>query len=319
MTFDFTLAIPTYNGACRLPELLDSLLGQCLPEDFRWQVIVVDNNSTDQTAALVREYQARWQGRDGLVYVLEQEQGAAFARQKAMDVAQSELVGFLDDDVIPARDWVMSAYRFGLENPNIGAYGGKISGRFEVPPPEEFVRIQSFLALRNRGSCPHRYNPKFLSMPPSAALVVRRKPWLENVPPKPSLGGRTRHSMMQGDDYEPLIYIYKAGWEIWYNPEMHVEHKIPASRLEKNYLLALSRGCGICVCHLRMMAAQGRWEQTTTFTRVTAGNLKRLVSHLLEYRIGILDNLITQCEFEFFLSSFLSSFAYLRYRLIVKR
>jgi hypothetical protein len=48
--------------------------------------------------------------------------------------------------------------------------------------------------------------------------------------------------MVQGDDYEPLLYLYKAGWEIWYNPAMHVNHKIPSQRLEKNYLIALSGG-----------------------------------------------------------------------------
>ena len=318
MTISFTVAIPTYNGASRLSELLDNLLAQITPDNFVWQVIVVDNNSTDNTADVIKDYQSRWQGERSLVYAFEDQQGAAFARQKAMQLAQSELVGFLDDDVVPSSDWVAEAYQFGLDNPRAGAYGGKISGCFEIAPPEGFERIQSFLALRNRGSSPHLYNPKFLSMPPSAAWVVRRHAWLEHVPEKPLLGGRTGKSMVQGDDYEPLLYLYKAGWEIWYAPKMCVEHMIPARRLEKDYLIALSRGCGLCVCQLRLTAAAKGWEQPATFMKVTAGNFKRLVPHLLEHRFNVWSDIVTQCEFEFFLSSFLSSFYYLRNRPVFK-
>ncbi len=311
MTIHFTVAIPAYNGASRLPSLLDNLLAQATPENFTWQVIVVDNNSTDDTADVIQDYQSRYQGTLSLVYAFEQEQGAAFARQKAMQLAQSELVGFLDDDVVPSVDWVAQAYQFAMHTPKAGAYGGKILGRFEVTPPEGFERIQSFLALRNRGSSPNLYNPKFLSMPPSAAWVVRRQAWLDHVPEKPSLGGRTGKSMVQGDDYEPLLYLHKAGWEIWYTPTMSVEHIIPAKRLEKDYLIALSRGCGLCVCQLRLIAAEGGWDQPATFMKVTAGNLKRLMSHLVEHRFNMWSDTVTQCEFEFFLSSFLSSFYYL--------
>ena len=50
ITMDFTVAIPTYNGANRLPTLLDKLIAQITPSDLSWQVIVVDINSTDTTA-----------------------------------------------------------------------------------------------------------------------------------------------------------------------------------------------------------------------------------------------------------------------------
>lgn len=319
MTIDFTLAIPTYNGADRLPALLERLLVQAVPQNFSWQVMVVDNNSTDNTAEVVAAYQTLWAGKLCLRYEREQRQGAAFARQKAMQVAESDLVGFLDDDVIPADNWVLAAYEFGMAHGQAGAYGGQISGRFEVSPPTGFDRIQSFLALRNRGDAPHLYNPKFLSLPPSAAWVVRRSAWMDAVPDKPSLGGRTGQSMVQGDDYEPLIYLGKAGWEIWYNPAMVVEHIIPAKRLESDYLLALSRGCGLCVCQLRMMAVDGGWARITTFSKVTLGNLKRLIFHLMEHHFNVRGDIITHCEFEFFLSSFLSSFFYLKTVLVLEK
>lgn len=314
MTMNFTVAIPTYNGANRLPILLDKLIAQITPSDLSWQVIVVDNNSTDTTAEIVTDYQSRCKEKLSLIYAFEEQQGAAFARQKAMQLAQSELVGFLDDDVMPAEDWVASAYDFGLKHAQAGAYGGRIIGKFEVPPPGNFKRIQSFLALRDRGNSPHLYNPENLALPPSAAWVIRKKAWIDNVPSQPNLGGRTGKSMVQGDDYEPLLYIYRAGWEIWYHPEMYVEHHIPAGRLEEQYLIALSRGCGLCIFQLRLITAKN-WEKPITFSKVMLGGLKRACVHFWKYRREIKTDIVTRCEFVFFLSWFWSPFYYLNRRM----
>ena len=67
MGVDFTVAIPTYNGEKRLPEVLERLRNSCQHalrqaqrQPYRWEVIVVDNNSTDNTAKVVRSYQANW-------------------------------------------------------------------------------------------------------------------------------------------------------------------------------------------------------------------------------------------------------------------
>lgn len=314
MAINFTVAIPTYNGASRLPVLLDTLLTQTVPQqDFIWQVIVVDNNSTDTTAEIIKEHQHRWQGNCSLVYAFEEQQGAAFARQKAMQLAESELVGFLDDDVMPAADWVVSAYEFGLEHPKAGAYGGRIIGKFEVPPPDNFKRIQSFLALRDRGTSAHLYNPENLALPPSAAWVIRKPAWTESVPSKPKLAGRTGKSMVQGDDYEPLLYIHKAGWEIWYHPGMYVEHHIPAGRLQEQYLIALSRGCGLCIFQLRLITAN-TWEKPVTFSKVMLGGLQRACIHFLKNHRQLKTDLVTRCELVFFLSWFMSPFYYFNRR-----
>lgn len=309
-TIQFTVAIPTYNGANRLPKLLDKLRSQINTEHLAWQILVVDNNSTDNTAKVIQDYQANWTEAIPLKYTFEPQQGAAFARVRAIQEADSELVGFLDDDILPNYDWVTAAYNFAKEHPQAGAWGGQIHGEFELPPPENFKRIQSFLAIRERGNQAHLYNPENLILPPSAAWVVRRKAWLNSVPIRPTLGGRKKGSMVQGDDYEPLLYIHKAGWEIWYNPAMHVYHQIPANRLERDYLMALSRGCGLCICHLRMINANYR-QIPIIFAKIMLGGFKRYVVHLLKYRGEVKTDLVAACEKEFYWASFVSPFYFL--------
>lgn len=307
----FTVAIPTYNGATRLPKLLDKLRSQINTEHFSWQILIVDNNSTDNTAVVVQEYQENWLDTYPLKYTFEPEQGAAFARVRAIQEAESELVGFLDDDILPNSDWVAAAYNFAKDYPQAGAWGGQIHGYFEVHPPENFKRIQSFMAIVERGNQPHLYDPENLILPPSASWGVRRKAWLENVPNRPTLGGRVKGSMVQGDDYEPLLYMYRAGWEIWYNPDMHVTHQIPAKRLERDYLISLSRGCGLCVCHLRMINAKPG-QMPIIFAKIMLGGLKRTVIHLLKYRGQVKTDLVAACELGFYSASVVSPFYYVK-------
>ncbi|MEL6777987.1 MAG: hormogonium polysaccharide biosynthesis glycosyltransferase HpsE [Cyanobacteria bacterium J06597_16] len=309
---DFTVAIPTYNGAARLPQLLEKLRSQTGTDHFSWNILVVDNNSSDDTAAVVRRYQSASAGCTVPVsYAFEKRQGAAFARVKAMSAAPSPWVGFLDDDVVPADDWVAAAYAFGQSHPQAAAYGGQIHGDFEVEPPENFNRIKSFLALRERGDQAHRYDPDKLSLPPSASWVVQAKAWHENVSDTPILGGRANGSMMQGDDYEPLLRMHMAGWEIWYAPEMHVAHQIPKSRLERDYLTSLSWGCGLCICPLRMINT-ALWKRPLVWVKLLLSNGRRWLLHWLKYRGQFQTDLVAACELKFYWASFLSPLYYLK-------
>lgn len=304
---DFTVAIPTYNGASRLKPLLDSLRSQTGTEQLAWEVIVVDNNSSDETAELIRRAQEEWGDTyPRLKYVFEPIQGAAHARQQAMRSTQSAWVGFLDDDIIPSEDWVAAAYQFCQAHPDAGAFGGQIHGKFEIPPPDNFKRIQSFLAIRERGKTAHLYQPEQLILPPSAAWVINRQAWQAAVPAQPKLRGRTKGSVVQGDDYEPLIFMHKAGYHIWYNPEMHVQHQIPKQRLEPSYLIGLSRGCGLCIYTLRQMMADTPQQRFTVAFKVSLGNLRRAILHLLKYQQAVFSDLVTRCEMEFFISGSIS-------------
>ncbi|MEM1255199.1 MAG: glycosyltransferase, partial [Cyanobacteria bacterium P01_H01_bin.21] len=156
----FSVVICTYNGESRLPTLLDRLRSQHLPHPLTWEILIVDNNSHDQTAQCIRAYQQQWPEHIPLRYLFEPRQGLAYARRCAIRAVNSELIGFLDDDTLPANDWVAQAYKFGQHHPHIGAYGSAIDGRYESEPPAGFERIASCLAVIQRGDTPFQYHPK---------------------------------------------------------------------------------------------------------------------------------------------------------------
>jgi glycosyltransferase involved in cell wall biosynthesis len=311
MAVDFTVAIPTYNGAERLPKVLEKLRSQTGIEHLSWEVLIVDNNSTDGTAEAIRERQKDGWNDVPLRYCREPEQGAAFARQRAIREARGELVGFLDDDNLPAPDWVAQAHTFAQTHPRGGAFSGQIHGDYEVPPPENFEKIQAYLAIREHGCEPQQFEPAKLRLPPGASLIVRKQAWLESVPPRPTLTGKLPGILVQGDDYEPLLYLHKAGWEIWYNPELHTYHQIPHWRFERDYLLAIARGCGLATCHLCMINAKS-WQKPLIFFRLLLGNSRRVTKQFIQYRGKLSSDTIAAFEMSFYWGSMMSPFYFLK-------
>lgn len=304
---DFTVAICTYNGETRLPEVLERVRSQVVSDPISWEIIVVDNNSTDNTKQVIQDYQQHWPLSAPLKYVFESQQGAAFARLKAVQEATGAFVGFLDDDTLPAPDWVAAAYKFGVEHPQAGAFGGQIHGDYEVEPPKDFKKVAVFLAIIERGSKPYMYEPKKRMLPPSAGLVVRRQAWCESLPMRPFLTGRTTKSMLTSEDIEAVAYVQKAGWEIWYNPQMHLYHQIPRSRMEREYLLSLVRGIGLARHHIRMVRIEP-WQRPLLSPLFVANDLQKVIRHFFKYRKVLKTDLAAACEMQLLSSSLMSPF-----------
>lgn len=301
---DLSVVIPTYNGAQRLPAVLAYLRDQVVPEDLQWEVIIVDNNSQDETAAIALQHQSNWRADVPLRYVFEPQQGLAFARQCGIDHAQGTFVGFLDDDNWPAEHWVAAAVQFGQQHPRVGAYGGKTEAAFERPPEIPIRPISKFLALQNYGSEPYRLQPERQILPAGAGLVVRRSAWLACVP-------RTLVRISQGgDDYEISLRLAKCGWEIYYNPMMQIQHYIPAARLEKDYLLQLTHRYGLCTCQLMMLDVP-LWKQPFLLIKFSLGTIKRILNHLFIHGVRQSD-LALQCQMSFYRGNFAGIYRYIR-------
>jgi glycosyltransferase involved in cell wall biosynthesis len=306
---DFTLVIPTYNGAKRLSYVLEKIKLQQGLDSITAEIIVVDNNSQDDTKKIIKKLQQAWTFSLPLCYSFEPRQGLAHARYRGVLEAKGELVGFIDDDNFPDQNWVLSAYRFGKEYPRAGAFSGRIIGQFEVDPPEDFHEIAQFLAIRDHGAKPRLFEAEKLQLPPGASLVIRKTAWLESVPLQPRLTGRVGNFQVSGEDYEALLYIYKKGWEIWYNPDMLVQHYIFQERLTKKYLLSLARGAGLATCHLRVILVRDR-EKPLILLRTLLGNLRRIIMILVKYNVSLGSNLKASFNLAFFWGGILSPFYY---------
>ncbi|KYC39423.1 glycosyl transferase [Scytonema hofmannii PCC 7110] len=310
---DFTVAIPTYNGGNRLSELLERLQNQLNTQHFSWEIIVVDNNSTDNTATVIKNIQEDGMYPYPLKYCFESKQGAAFARQRAVEEARGTLIGFLDDDNYPSLTWVAEAYAFGQAHPKAGAYGSQIHGEFEIKPPENFEKIACFLAIIERGIEPHRYEPHMMVLPPGAGLVVRKQVWCQTVPKRLVLNHKGKEALLASEDLEAVLHIQLGGWEIWYNPQMQIFHQIPAWRLQKEYLIRLFRCVGLSKHHLRMLRIQP-WKRPLASLLYLINDFRKIMLHILKYRGTVQSDPIAACQMELLVSSLLSPFHLLKVR-----
>ncbi|ASC70500.1 EAL domain-containing protein/glycosyl transferase [Halomicronema hongdechloris C2206] len=299
---DISVAIPTYNGAQRLPCLLDRLRSQQHVDHITWEIIVCDNNSLDETAQVTQQYQRTWTGAAELQYCFVAEQGAAFARQRAVESARGKLIAFLDDDNLPEDDWVAKAWNFAQQHPEAGAFGSQIHGDFEQAPPEEFKHIACFLAIVERGPNPHRYDQHTKVLPPGAGLVVRRDAWLQSVPRRLFLNNKGKAAGLASEDLEAILYIRKAGWEVWYNPAMVVYHQIPKGRLQKEYLVTLIRCVGLSRFYIRILSTSA-WKRPLLLPLYIVNDLRKLLLHIIREKREPYKNLLFACEREYLFST----------------
>ena len=313
---DFTVVIPTYNGADRVATLLEHLRCQIGTEQIAWEIIVVDNNSTDGTKEVVKRYQARWPQDIPLRYEFEAQQGAGFARHRGIEAARSPLIGCLDDDNLPWINWVRAAYQFAQQHPQAGVFGSRIRGKFASTPPDDFERIAAFLALTDRGSQPIPYRPKAKILPPGAGLVVRRQAWLDNVPDERSLTEKFGERQA-GEDLEVVLYIQRAGWEVWYNAHMWMHHDIPAGRLTREYLVKLFRGIGLSRYHTRMLSFAPS-QRPFVLLPYALNDTRKILLHLARYRRRVVTDPVAASEMMLYAASLVSPF-YSWYRLGKRR
>ncbi|MDA0265799.1 MAG: hormogonium polysaccharide biosynthesis glycosyltransferase HpsE [Cyanobacteria bacterium] len=312
---EFSVAIRTYNGAAYLPRLLEAVRSQQSIEGIDWEVVVVDNNSTDDTLAILQRYQAGWPSTFPLTIHKEPRQGAVYARQRAIQVAQGDWIGFLDNDTVPTADWVAQAITFGKDNPQAGAYSGQIHGVFETPPPDNFGRIAQYLPIveRKHSICfsSGLYNRKHV-LPPGAGLVIRKQAWVEHVPKALVLQGPVGSGLAaKGEDIEALMYLKKAGWEIWFNPAMEIEHYIPKERLERAYLLRFFHGIGLGRYYTRTIGYP-HWLKPLVSGIYMANDLRKLMAHWLKYHHDLTTDTVLASEFQLYISSFMSPIYRLR-------
>lgn len=117
-----SVVVPTFNRSNYLCKTLDSLLMQDCPY-HKYEIIIVDDGSTDDTEIVVKQYMAN---RDNVNYYKQGNRGPAAARNLGIKHAQGNVIAFTDDDCIPDKDWLARIAECFEENPNIVGIGGQV-------------------------------------------------------------------------------------------------------------------------------------------------------------------------------------------------
>lgn len=232
--YDATVLICTYNRAAFLGETLDSL-ARSRVVGLRWNVLVVDNNSTDDTRAVVA---ARIDGFPApLEYLFEPRQGKSHALNTGLRATTAAFVVFTDDDVRVSKGWVDASCRAMMANDAIDYTGGPVWPIWEQPCPSWLDQKRSDLwgtiAILDYGSEPFVFEER-RRVPLGANMAVRRTLFDCVGGFDPELG-RRGNSLLGQEQAEFFCRSRAAGARGWYEPAMALEHHVPASRLTQDY------------------------------------------------------------------------------------
>ena len=226
---NISVVICTYNRAGSLADTLRCLAAQSYEID-NWELIVVDNNSNDNTKEIISQYSGIL---PNLTYKFESQQGLSYARNLGINSAQAEIIVFTDDDVLPATDWLVQIHK-NMEKYHCDACGGYIAPKWEAPPPPWLTEIfYGFLAIKTDPNGPRR-----LSIDdelPFGANMAFRKSMFSMFGLFDTQKGRKGNILAGGEDIEMFERIINANRSVYYFPDSKVTHKIEPFRLKKNY------------------------------------------------------------------------------------
>jgi glycosyltransferase involved in cell wall biosynthesis len=257
MTLTFSIAIPTYNRARLLHGTLLSLRELVIPPGAEVEIIVIDNNCTDDTRQVVEEIASS--SPVPLRCVLETRQGLGFGRNRAIDEAKYDHIIYLDDDIEINPKWLFG-YLEALQTLNADCVVGPVSPKFEKALP-------AYMTPRIIDSVSSPYSQKGDSMillPDSCAHEVPgcnfgvRKAVAVEVKGFDTSLGRVGKSLLAGEDFEFGQRLVRAGKRVVYHPECSIRHVITEEKLSKSYLRRRWYGFG---------ATQRALEHTTKKSR----------------------------------------------------
>jgi len=236
-----SVAICTWNRSALLRQTLDDVTRLEVPEGVAWEVLVVNNNCTDDTPRVLEAFA----GRLPLRVVFERKQGLSSARNAAVREARGAYIAWTDDDVRLEQQWLAAYVAAFRARPDAAFFGGPIHPEFEreVPPwlAQVWSRVATAYGERALGPDPIRFDGQQLT-PFGANYAVRAD--VQRHHPYDTRLGRRPGGMVLGEEIALAQALIAEGLEGWWVPDARVRHFVPAHQMNTRYLRRYFRGLG---------------------------------------------------------------------------
>lgn len=287
-----SVVICCFNSSSRLNHTINCLNSQVETTGIQWEVIIVDNASTDNTVEVARN---EWIREDVELRIIDEPKpGLSNARKKGLDSANFSFVSFIDDDNWVENLWVNKVYNRMKSNPAIGILGGKGKPVFEKEKPPWFDKDQRAFAVGEQSLQSGKVNHELYG----AGLSVRLQAWRNLVESGFDflLSDRKGIVITSGGDTEICLAVLLSGYDVYYDDSLNFFHFIPGQRLNWKYLVRLysSFGRSAPIIHIyrsflpntpksKQTMLQNRWVKLFRFTYgfllIIPGLIKNIVSN----------------------------------------
>jgi glycosyltransferase involved in cell wall biosynthesis len=251
-----SVIICCYNSELRLPETLKHLASQNVDDCFSWEVIVVDNNSTDNTSGFALKEWEKYNTITPLKVVEEKKPGLAKAREKGVREAKFEYVIFCDDDNWLDSKYLVNTLKLFESDLKIGAIGGQGFPVSDIDLPDWFYNYLGSYACgpqaKYSGFVTNNRNYLY-----GAGLAFRTHLLLEIYQNDTFiLSGRKGKALSSGEDSELTMNVALKGYELHYDETLTFKHYIPRNRVSIQYLEKLHKAFGNAHYHLYPLQLQ---------------------------------------------------------------
>ena len=240
-----SVVICCYNSSQRIVPTIEHLCRQ-KDIDFAWEVILVDNNSTDGTAEIARKTWLTNEGSCPFHVIKELRPGTMYARKKGIEMSNYRYLLYCDDDNWLHEHYLKTAFSIISKDENISVVGGLALLEFEnglVPPPWIFEFIKGFGGPQGKNDGDTTFEKGCLY---TAGAILDRV-WLNRLYAlgfESSLRGRDGKSLAAGEDTELTYALKLIGGKLFYSSKMHFKHFMPSGRMRWPYLKRMWQSFG---------------------------------------------------------------------------
>ncbi|HEU4469984.1 MAG TPA: glycosyltransferase [Flavisolibacter sp.] len=238
---DISVVICSYNRADYIIGAVESLYVQTL-DKTRFEVLVVDNNSVDNTGELVQAYMAEHPGFH-LGYLTESRQGASFARNTGASFAKAPLLCFMDDDAIAEPEYLERILAFFSGNQEAAGLGGRIIPRYIPSEPAWMSHFVSSL-VGNFDYSPTLVPFKEGKYPLESNMIVRKADFDAIGGFNTNLPGVKGTLRIGGEGKDFFLRLQGLNKTIWYDPDVIVHHVVEVKKLTPHYMYRVASGIG---------------------------------------------------------------------------
>lgn len=226
-----SVVVCTLNRRGPLEKTLESLAKQQFARSA-FEVVVVDNGSTDGTQALLEH---RSQTDSNLRYVDEARKGLSVARNEGVTHARGEVIAFIDDDALASSSWLESVWCAFAREPDAWAVGGPVELVWPSSRPAWLpASLEEYFSRLDLGTLPRWFDSG--RFPFGTNMAVRRTAF-ERVGGFSPLLGRVGSNLLSHEEREFFIRIRRLGGRMFYEPKAVVHHVVADERLKRSWIL----------------------------------------------------------------------------------
>jgi glycosyltransferase involved in cell wall biosynthesis len=241
ITYKISIVIATYKREKYILDALRSLCLQTIPA-HEFEVIVVDNNSQDNTPALVTQFIDE-HPEHNIHFFEEQRQGASFARNTGADLARGTYLCFMDDDAVATPDFIANIFTFYVNHPEASGLGGRIIAQYDPEEPKWMSKyVASLVGNFDYSDQLVQFEPN--KYPLESNMIIPKQDFDLVGGFNTALPGVKGTLRIGGEGKDFFFKIRDLGKKLYYDPSVIVYHQIETAKLTREYMYRVASGIG---------------------------------------------------------------------------